>query len=176
MSAILLNKDGVKLRPPRLNDAEPLAQLADDKTIFDNVRDYFPQPYTTGDAQAFIKATLKETQPVTFAIIYHQTLAGIIGIKLQKDIYRKSGEVGYWLGAPFRGRGITPIALNLITEYGIKSLNLNRLYAGAFSTNTASIRVLEKCGYLFEGVAKQAIWKNGVFLDEHRYAFVVGSH
>ena len=169
---VVLESANVKLRALELTDTESLAQLANDKTIYDHVRDYFPYPYTTKDARSFILATSKEAPVVTFAITYKGSLAGVIGIKKQTDIYRKSGEVGYWMGAPFRGKGITPSALALITEYAIKQLKLNRLYAGTFASNQASIRVLEKCGYLFEGVSKKAIYKNGQFLDEHRYAFV----
>ena len=45
-----------------------------------------------------------------------------------------------------------------------------RLYAPVFSPNKASMRVLEKCGYQLEGVLRKAIYKNGVYLDEHFYA------
>ena len=172
MESLILKKGQVKLRGLQTEDSQDLAIQANDKAIFDKVRDYFPNPYTVDDAQAFITATLKEEPKVTFAITYHEQFAGVIGMKLQEDIYHRSAEVGYWLGASFRGKGITPVALALITSYGINTLDLNRLFAGTFSNNPASMRVLEKCGYLFEGVAKQAICKNGEFLDEHRYGYV----
>ena len=111
-------------------------------------------------------------QPVTFAIDFKGKFVGVIGIKTQTDIYRRSGEVGYWIGKPHQGQGIATIALELITEYGLNVLGLNRLFAGVFSNNAASIRVLEKCGYLHEGIHKDAVWKNQRFLDEHRYGFV----
>jgi len=160
------------LRPPKENDAAELARLANDRTIFDNVRDYFPHPYRLKDANSFIAQTMGEDPAVTFAICYKKELAGVIGIKKQSDIYRKSGEVGYWIGAPYRGMGIATMAVSLITTYGLSSLGLNRLYAGVFSRNPASMKVLEKCGYLREGIARNAVWKNGQLLDEYRYAFV----
>jgi RimJ/RimL family protein N-acetyltransferase len=67
--------------------------------------------------------------------------------------------------------GIATIAVSLITSYGIKVLGLNRLYASVFSINPASMKVLEKCGYLREGIARNAVWKNGKPLDEYRYAY-----
>lgn len=168
----MLRKDNIKLRQLAEDDASELARLGNDPTIFDNVRDYFPNPYSIKDAHSFITQTSLEDPVRTFAITYREQLAGVIGIKKQTDIYRKSGEVGYWIGAPYRGVGIATIAVALITDYGIKRLGLNRLYAGVFSTNTASMKVLEKCGYLREGISRKGVWKNGRFLDEYRYAFV----
>ena len=167
----MISKD-VELRQFQEDDVTELARLANDKTIFDNVRDYFPNPYTIKDAQSFILQTSLENPACTFAIIYRKQLAGVVGIKRQTDIYRKSGEVGYWIGAPYRGKGIATIAVAIITTYGIKKLGLNRLYAGVFSTNPASMKVLEKCGYLREGISRNGVWKSGRFLDEYRYGFV----
>ena len=167
-----LSKENIQLRPLNLDDADELARLANDKTIFDNVRDYFPHPYTKNDAIAFISGKLDRYPVTTFGITHQGKLAGMIGIKLQTDIYRKSGEIGYWIGAPYRGLGIATVAVSLITEYGINTFGFNRLYAEVFSTNPISMKVLEKCGYLLEGISRQAIWKNGKFLDAHRYAFV----
>ncbi len=166
-------KGAVALRCFKEADAADLAKLANDKTIFDNVRDYFPYPYTLEDAKAFISSKLHQDPWTTFTIAYNGDLAGMADIKLQSDVYRKSGEVGYWIGAPFRGRGIATVAVTLITHYGINKLGLNRLYAGVFSSNPTSMQVLKKCGYLFEGISKQAVWKNDRFLDLHQFAYVV---
>lgn len=169
---MVLKEGLVELRGLRMEDSQALAVQANDRDIFDKVRDYFPHPYGIEDAKAFIQMVLEEQPRLTFGIFYHGQLAGMIGLKLQSDVYRKSAEVGYWIGANFRGKGITTSALALITSYGVNTLLLKRLYAGAFSNNPPSMRVLEKCGYLFEGVARKAIWKNGEHLDEHRYGFV----
>ena len=169
---MLLKKDLVELRGLRIEDSQALAIQANDRTIFDKVRDYFPHPYSVEDAKAFINMVLEEQPRLTFGIIYLGQLTGVIGLKLQTDVYRKSAEVGYWIGADYRGQGITTSALALITSYGVNTLGLKRLYAGAFSNNPSSMRVLEKCGYLFEGVARKAIFKNGEYLDEHRYGYI----
>lgn len=162
----------VRLRTLAKADAEILAGLANDKTIWNNVRDHFPYPYTIEHAKHFISESSSENPPVTFAIDYNQKLVGVIGIKRQPDIYRRSGEIGYWIGSSYRRRGIATTALELITNYGINTLVINRLYAGVFSNNIASIKVLEKCGYLHEGISKKAVWKNGQFVDEHRFAII----
>lgn len=172
MDSIRLSKNDIELRALHQDDAPELARLANDKSIFDMVRDYFPHPYSINDAIAFISGKQGLHPVTTFGIMYQGKLAGMVDIKIQTDVYRKSGEVGYWIGAPYRGLGIASDAVSLVTEYGFRTLDINRLFAGVYSTNHGSMRVLEKCGYLFEGISRQAIWKNGQFLDLHRYGFV----
>jgi RimJ/RimL family protein N-acetyltransferase len=50
-----------------------------------------------------------------------------------------------------------------------RRLNLRRIYAAVFEFNIASMKVLEKNGYLNEGILKKAVFKNGEVWDEHRF-------
>lgn len=59
-----------------------------------------------------------------------------------------------------------------ITQYAFDELNLIRIYAKVFSANTASIKVLEKCGFEKEGYFKTAIIKEGKVLDQVLYAII----
>ena len=68
------------------------------------------------------------------------------------------------------GQGIATKAVALITEYAFQELELVRLYAGIFAYNEASMQVLEKNGFVKEGIARNAILKNDRIYDEHRYA------
>jgi len=43
------------------------------------------------------------------------------------------------------------------------------LYAPVFEGNTASARVLEKCGFKLEAILEKAIYKNGTFFNELHY-------
>ncbi len=170
-----LSSGEVTLRMLRKTDADQLAQLIT-PSIWDNLRDHIPFPYHTSDALNFISTCEKQSPPCTFAITIKKELCGVIGIILQKDIYRLSGEVGYWIGESFWGKGIATTALQLISNYGFNELKLNRLFAGTFGHNEASKRVLEKCGYLLEGISKAAIIKNNQILDEHRYALLASGY
>ena len=122
MDSLPLSKNNIDLRPLEEDDAAELAKLANDKSIFDNVRDYFPHPYVINDAIGFITGKLDVHPTTTFGIVYQGKLAGMIDLKLQSDVYRKSAEVGYWIGAPYRGLGIATTAVSLITAYGINIL------------------------------------------------------
>ena len=162
-------KEIIKIRPLNLSDKSELANLANNKKIWDNLRDYIPYPYNENDANNFIKLTEQESPKQNFGIEYNGKLCGVIGLIVQKDVYRKSAEIGYWIGEPYWGKGIATKAVELITDYGFNTLDLKRIYTGVFEYNIASMKVLEKNGFEKEGILKKAVLKNEIFFDEHRY-------
>ena len=164
-----MSSEEVKLRALRLSDISQLAKLANNKNIFDNLRDSFPHPYSESDAELFINSTSQDNPKQNFAIEYAGNLCGVIGLIIQNDVYSKSAEIGYWIGESFWGKGIAATAIKLITKYGFEDLKLTRIYAGVFDYNIASMKALENNGYKKEGVFKKAVFKNANFLDEHRY-------
>jgi RimJ/RimL family protein N-acetyltransferase len=157
-----------------LNDADrtQLALLANNKKIWDNLRNHMPHPYSSEDAQDFIETTKKEKPQENFAIDYEGKFCGIIGILLQADVYAGTAEIGYWIGEPFWNLGIATEAVRQVTNYGFEQLGLRRIYASVFAFNAASMQVLEKNGYSKEGVGRSAIMKNGVIADDHRYSIL----
>ena len=162
--------DLLTLRKWRDSDRDGLALLANNKNIWDCVRDHLPHPYETEDAERFIRhCRERETEPY-FAIEYNGKLAGSVAIVLQSDVYMHSGELGYWVGEPFWNRGIATAAVARISGIGFRQFELERIYASVFEFNKASSRVLEKCGYQLEGIFKKGVIKNGKFWDELRYA------
>ncbi len=165
-----LTSGAIEFRPIRYADKETLVKLANNKNIWNNLRDLFPHPYTNADAQNFIDSVKLQKPRVTFAITYNYKFVGVIGIIPQPDVYRKGAEIGYWIGEPYWNKGISTDALKLATDYGFNELKLERLYAGVFSFNHASKRVLEKCGYELEGISRNAVFKNNNLVDEFRYA------
>lgn len=58
-----------------------------------------------------------------------------------------TGEIGYVLKEAYRGNGLMTEAVKLITEFGIKSLKLSRVFAYTDPSNTASINVLKRAGF-----------------------------
>lgn len=170
----ILQHENITLRPFRETDIPQLAKIANNKKIYDNVRDMFPHPYAEENAEKFINgfANSHEKQRI-FAIEYEGKLAGAMGIHPRDDIYRKSGEIGYWLGEEFWGKGIATAGVKLLLPYAWKELDLVRIFAGVFAYNKGSARVLEKCGFELEGILKKAVFKNGEIYDEHHYAIVI---
>ena len=140
----------IKLRELEITDKKKLAELCNNKKIWDNLRDYMPFPYTEDNANDFIKYCQGENPQYTFAIEYNGEFVGTIGLVRQTDIYKLTAEIGYWIGEPYWGMGIATKAVQLITEYGFNELGLVRIYTGVFAFNKASQRVLEKVGFKLE--------------------------
>ena len=151
-------------------DATAIAKYANNRRIWLNLRDRFPHPYTRNHAVSFIRRVQLNKPETTFCIEVDGEAAGGIGFMLQHDVERVSAEIGYWLGEPFWGRGIVPVALAAVTRYAIARHQLTRVFAVPFAYNTASCRVLEKCGYVVEGRLHRSAIKDGVIIDQVLYA------
>ena len=161
------------LRHWRTDDANELAQQANDRRIWRAMRDAFPHPYGRTDAERFIAKAAAMSPRTYFAIEVDGRVAGGIGYTLHTDVERIGAEVGYWLGAEFWGRGIATAAVRELTALAFAAHpELQRLYAVPFSTNPASARVLEKCGYLREGTLRRSAVKDGLVLDQWMYAIL----
>jgi [ribosomal protein S5]-alanine N-acetyltransferase len=158
------------LRPLVPDDAASLARHANDHDIARNLRDRFPHPYTLADAESYIAHVARRPVVTSFGIIVDGEAIGSISLMVGDDIARRSAEVGYWIGRAFWGRGIVTDALRATTRYAFDELALARVFAVPFATTTASARVLEKAGYVLEGVMRQSAFKEGKLLDQLLYA------
>lgn len=155
----------VSLRPFLLSDSKSLAKHANNRLIWKNLRDRFPFPYTELDAIQFIQMVSCNSPITEFAIDVNGEAVGAAGIVLKDDIYKGNGEIGYWLGQEYWGKGIgTQIVAELVRK-AFEEFNLYRVYAEVFGTNTASIRALEKNGLVKEAGLKRSIIKDGERLD-----------
>ena len=143
---------------------------ADNRSIWLNLRDRFPHPYTLEDATRWVMSASTQSPFTNLAIEVDGDAVGGIGINPNQDIERISAEIGYWLGEEFWGRGICTAAVQAMTGYAFGELDLLRLYALPFTTNAASIRVLEKAGYEREGLLRQSAIKDGAVKDQVLYA------
>ncbi len=160
------------VRSWRASDLEPLVRYANNRKIWLNLRDRFPHPYTRGDGQRFIKAMRDASPETAFAIVVDGEAVGGIGFVLQQDVDRASSEIGYWLGEPLWGRGITSEALAAVTQHVIAAHGVTRVFAVPFAHNAASCRVLEKAGYVLEARLRRSAIKDGQVIDQFQYAFI----
>ena len=172
MKHIELKSGNIKLRPLRLSDAKRIAQLANNEKISRNLRDGFPHPYTLADAENFLEKFTNQDPVTFFGIEYMDEYVGNISLVQGQDIYRKSAELGYFIGEPYWNKGIVTTAVNLITGYGFKQLGIIRIHTGVFEYNTASMRVLEKCGFTKDCVFRKSVFKQNKIWDEVRYSII----
>ena len=167
---IIAQKNDIVLRELLDRDLHMLSLYADNFNVAKNLRDSFPSPFTYEDAFKFKSMVDAQNPKTIFAIEYNGEYAGNISLMPCGDVYRKSAEIGYFIGEPFWNKGIMTEAVNLITEWGFNNLDIVRIYTGVFEFNIGSQKVLEKCGFVKEAVFKKSIFKNNTLYDEIRYA------
>jgi RimJ/RimL family protein N-acetyltransferase len=167
----MITGEGFIVRPFRLTDKKSLAKHANNKNIADNLRDRFPHPYTEEDAEWFINFVLSDNDPVkNFVIEINGEASGAIGITPDEDVYRMNAEIGYWLGEHHWGKGIMTSVIKATVKYIFKNLVIKRIYATPFVTTVASLRALEKAGFIKEATIKNGVIKNGRMLDYYIYS------
>ncbi len=168
----IIKGNGFMLRPWRLEDAESLARHANNEKIAMNLRDGFPHPYTLQDAKDWINMVINNKKDLVYAIEIDKEACGGIGLHAGKDVYRYNAEIGYWLSEHHWGKGTVSEAVALLVRHGFEHYSWTRIFAGVFSNNPASMRVLEKCGFRREAVLKKSVKKRGIYLDEQVYSIL----
>lgn len=136
-----------------------------------HLRDRFPFPYELEHARTFLSWVTQQPAPSVWAIQVDGAAAGGIGLELHSDVERVSAEIGYWLGEAVWGRGIATEALRAVTAEALRRYEITRLFAVPFADHAASIRVLEKAGYVREGHMRRSAIKHGVIRDQLLFAF-----
>jgi RimJ/RimL family protein N-acetyltransferase len=159
------------LRAYRLDDAEPLARIAGEFRVARWMTARFPHPYSLDDARAWARKAAAEMPVDNFAIDVDGALAGGAGIAPHDGEHQGVAEFGYWLGSVYWGRGIATEAAGLLAAYAFGVRGQRRLEAHVFASNTASARVLEKCGFTCEARMRAAyVERDGSIVDGFLYA------
>ena len=159
------------VREWRLADAEAVARHANNPNIARHLRDRFPHPYTLADAKSFLAHVVRDTgTPTNLAIEVDGEAVGGVGFTKATDVERFSAEIGYWLSESYWRRGIMTEVLTLVTRDVFERRNLLRVFALPFADNPASVRVLEKAGYVREGLLRSSVVKYGRPRDQLLYA------
>jgi RimJ/RimL family protein N-acetyltransferase len=153
----------IALRPLTLADAPAVQTLAGAYEVALNTL-LIPHPYPDGAAEEWIS----RSHPHTFVIDDGQ-LVGVTGLMLKGD---EIAELGYWVGVPFWNRGYASEAARQIIRYGFEDCGLHRIFAGHYTRNPASGRVMQKAGMTFEGTLRQHTKKWGEYLDVSYYGIL----
>ncbi|MEP6846128.1 MAG: GNAT family N-acetyltransferase [Panacibacter sp.] len=162
-----MSMHNISLRPWQREDAQALAAIANNRNIFNNLRDHLPHPYTVMDALQWVAHCKDQNPVINFAVIYNGKVAGSIGCVPKTDVYRKSMEIGYFIGEQFKGLGIATEAVRILLEYIAHRFDVVRIYAEVFSHNKASMRVLRKNGFYLEGIRRKSVIKNNLVMDDY---------
>jgi RimJ/RimL family protein N-acetyltransferase len=113
----------------------------------------------------YIKNALKSKTKYNWAIYTSNMHIGSTGLEL--NFQHNKATWGIFIGEKdYHNQGLGTDTLKMILNFCFKRLKLNRVELGVFSYNQRGYRCYEKCGFKFEGVKKQAILKNGKYIDE----------
>lgn len=169
----ILETPRLRLRPYESSDAEQLQRLAGSRAVAEGTL-LIPHPYSLADAVEWIASRPEalENGNLVYAItlLSSSELIGAIGLALRPQ--HGKGELGYWIGEPFWGRGFATEAAGALISYGFEVFALNRLFAIHFARNPASGRVLEKNGMRHEGSLRQDIRKWDEYIDVEVYGIL----
>lgn len=151
-------------------DKTSLVRHANNRNIWRNLLDRFPHPYTEADAESWFTLLERMSPRIHWALEINGEAVGGIGVDPGQGTNAKAAHFGYWLGESYWGRGIMSAAVRATVEYVFSSTDLVRLEAPVFEWNPASMRVLQKCGFVREGVLRKSVSKDGELIDTVLYA------
>jgi len=143
---LFLKTDRLTLRPFRPEDAPAVQRLAGNWKVA-RMTARIPYPYPGGAAEAWIAGHDAERADGTaypFAIDLAERLVGAAGVMRSTETEH---ELGYWIGEPWWGQGVATEAARRLTQFAFEDLCADRLLARHHVDNTASGRVLRKCGF-----------------------------
>ncbi len=163
------------LRPYRRSDAATLAAYRSDETTA--AHQSWQVPFPVESAALLIEAVLAHDGPIDgqwynlgIADPATDLLLGDVAIHLNSA--GRSAEVGYTLSPAARGRGLATEATGLVIEQLFSTYGVSRISASIHPDNHASAMVLERLGFLFEGIARQAFWVADECSDDARFGLL----
>jgi RimJ/RimL family protein N-acetyltransferase len=162
---VVLETERLVLRRPTLADVKAIARLANDRRVAQNTA-RIPHPYAVSDAEVFVTFVAKLPQDTNFLVTRDGEVLGGVGIDLSKPA---APEIGYWLGVPFWGQGYATEAARAVIDYAFEEFGSMELRAGARVVNSASRRVLEKCGFQWTNVELLRVLSLGCSVPTDRF-------
>lgn len=137
------------LRPPVLRDARGYAAVMNDRAVTVSTGTW-PYPVSEAYARFRIRQAMKADAATDALLMIVR--GGVVVVSL--ILHRRVGAtfaVGYSLGRPWWGRGYATEATRAACRHAFRVLGADTLWADVFQDNSASVRVLEKCGFAFAG-------------------------
>lgn len=79
------------------------------------------------------------------------------------NCHHRRGDISLFIAKSQQGKGYGTEAIKLVRDYAFKVLNLNKICAGIYESNKASIRAFEKADFQQEGILIDHVWSNGSY-------------
>jgi ribosomal-protein-alanine N-acetyltransferase len=150
--------------------SEPFYFQSNSDELYRNMSDSFPK--TLEECQTIVEwfAGSNDKTECARAILLDGKVIGSIAVFFEKDIYKKNAEIAYWIGKEYWRHGIMTQTVKQFTQYIFKQYDIERIYGKPIAYNKGSQRVLEKAGFVPEGILKHSVCKDGQIFDACMYA------
>ncbi len=168
-----------QIKTPRLSITNFSPDMA--QTVYENSQDtdtrrFVPDEVynSVEEAREAIESLMSRYEstdgPFVYPVITNNEGKNIGYVQLCK-LNEGTWEIGYHIEKQFTGQGYATEAVKAFLPAIVKKLNINEVYGICLAENTASVRVLEKCGFtqVYKGIGNyqgkevqiiKAIWKN----------------
>jgi len=105
--------------------------------------------------------TLKETDECIGQIAYFLV-----------DHHNHFAEIEYCIGSLFQRKGFATEATKAVIQYGFDQINLHKVQICHKSINLPSRKVIEKCGFTYEGTLRDFFYQDGKYIDRLYYSML----
>lgn len=156
------------LRPYRRDDVDAILAWANDEQATRYLGDLFTRPYTLKNAEDYLASVMAGGADKAAFVIADGATGEYLGqIDLMGiDRHNRLATLGITISREEnRGRGVGREAVSLLCRYGFHTLGLNRIQLTVYADNLRARRCYERCGFVTEGVQRQARWLDGRFTD-----------
>ena len=154
---MIIEKNGLKLIRHEGPDPE-ISEILHDPSILENL----------AESRSY---TAPMPANICFRIDKDDKVIGQICLKNIKWINHKA-EISLFITKNEQSNGYGSLALAAAIEYSFKRLNLFRLEAEVIDGNEASLKLLQKSGFVEEGRLRQAKFINGEYRDLLRFGLL----
>ncbi|MDZ5699451.1 GNAT family N-acetyltransferase [Chelativorans sp. M5D2P16] len=137
------------LRPPHEDDVPELVELANNRRVAEMLS-RMPYPYSEADAEVFVRGSRSEFRSgchYAVALADSGAFVGCAGI----DMRQYGLELGYWIGEPYWGLGYATEVAHALVDLAFRATDIDRLHVSCRVINSASRRVIHKCGFQYVG-------------------------
>ena len=146
-----LETERLILRPWRESDAADLYEYAKDSRVGPIAG--WPPHKSVEESAEIIRTVFAQDGVFAVTLKGEDRAVGCVGLirgaKSNFPISDDEGEISYWIGVPFWGKGLIPEAVREIIRYGFEKWQLHTLWCGYFDGNGQSRKVQEKCGFRY---------------------------
>ncbi|KDA05968.1 GCN5 family acetyltransferase [Microbacterium sp. CH12i] len=164
----------VELRLIRTRDARVLQQeMLSNRAWLQPWEATIPNGSSSFDMRLSIRRLLQQYRDGSgypFVMEYDGEIAGQLNVWGVSRGSLCSATIGYWVSKRFAGKGITPAAVALATDAAFVEYGLHRMEICIRPENEASLRVVQKLGFRYEGLRRRYIHIDGDWRDHYAFA------